>query len=1054
MASRQLLQPKYSSDALIWCCRQNFTQDFMAEALWQEDTRKFERFMSATSSIAFNLKNWISTNNLVEHVRLSHYSTASTKRTSTLSLPFSKGSSNSFSAYTLPYSQSLSILQPRFVAYSTLSGDLKDSDNSYTSTDHTPSLTLNSLKKILETDTTYLHIEQCQTLILHFLDSENPIERAAFFKIRNSVYNYLIKSRSLSRLDLIDKIINSSEKITKHDFAARLQCVIELSPQQIESTLIESLHLFSHKIVLELLFTTVRYLQKSKQPGSAKTLLLFQLYYSIILKQLGTLQLLDTDIYRMERRILSEIVLHQDSQNVINSLKILMKEKQTFASMLTSTIISICYDTNNFDFVVKLWKTKEEIGTETSYDLFKAMSAFIKLGQPDDSLGIYESHSELHEDWLFDVVLKTYASKQDWTGMQRIFESLFGRGDLPNLEHYRIVMDAVSKIAGTEIIETMYNNMLSRSLKPSVGIFNAMMYSYYAKGDLRGVLRSFDLLKASKIYPNSHSYNILLMMYRDQKDLESAREVIQEIVNKQMRVPRHLLTTVISLCAERNDVVNGEAVFGWISEAGHHPDTTSYNALLTCYTESRNYKKALDLFDEMQSKNIPLRIDTITIMLKFYVVTKNWASFDSLLGRMMELRIQPDSKLYSVLLLNLCERKQLESAEELIKALETSKETNKKLSIYHYSILMSGYLNLGNYERTIEIYNSLESLNLLPTFQTSAFFLSAVAKLGETSPKLKDRATEILLEYLNDRDSVDLTSNFTPRNTVTPPLAGVVLREYERTGNLASALDIAEKMKQQGGEENTVFHVLTLRSILETCAKAHEWDQFNKYWNLLFEALRKWFVPIETITATGEKKLVDRIPTRQRFAFDRVFRSKVFQMITFGEHKDIIGLVESLYSLGFKMSNRLLNDTVTLLVQNDETIEAGYRLANNQLMPYEYRRLKWRPKLLSKDITTAEYVKKVGQFSLKTNSKTLLFKRFERLLFLEQESMKKMSPPTRDITEDDALQRLTGRLPRVVPYIVTRLSKGQPQMDFNGKPPRQSQNPSLPPVDNSYFNER
>lgn len=79
------------------------------------------------------------------------------------------------------------------------------------------------------------------------------------------------------------------------------------------------------------------------------------------------------------------------------------------------------------------------------------------------------------------MVLKTYASKQDWTGMQRIFESLFGRGDLPNLEHYRIVMDAVSKIAGTEIIETMYNNMLSRSLKPSVGIFNAMMYSYYAK---------------------------------------------------------------------------------------------------------------------------------------------------------------------------------------------------------------------------------------------------------------------------------------------------------------------------------------------------------------------------------------------------------------------------------------------------------------------------------------------------------------------------------------------------------------------------------------------
>lgn len=72
MVSRQLLHKKQSTDALVWCCLQNFTRDFLAEAIFHKSPRNYAKFVSA-SSVSFNLSNWTSLDYLAEESSFSRH---------------------------------------------------------------------------------------------------------------------------------------------------------------------------------------------------------------------------------------------------------------------------------------------------------------------------------------------------------------------------------------------------------------------------------------------------------------------------------------------------------------------------------------------------------------------------------------------------------------------------------------------------------------------------------------------------------------------------------------------------------------------------------------------------------------------------------------------------------------------------------------------------------------------------------------------------------------------------------------------------------------------
>lgn len=1029
MASKQLVQhaPSHlskNSETLAWCLK-NFTQDFFAETLWHEDRRKYNEFISVTSTFPFLLKSWIKSQSKVDQRSFSFFERL-------LSSPYNNSISRKSRHTILSRNVTYLPLQPipKFAFYSTTTKtDINDDDLNNLPTKAT---LIDRVASIIEKDKEFTQVLEFEDLLGKILDSDSTNILSELFQIRGPVYKYLIMSKSLLRLQLIEKIIliNHLKPMTKQDFDARLNCIIDLHPGLIEETLLESIKLFSHKTVLGFLYTTILQLRKKPDESLApeitdKSLFLFQLYYSIILKQLGTLRLLDTDKYKIERRILANMLHNEKPKIVLRILKQLLTTNPAFSHMFATTIIDISYRTHNFSFVTEVWLIKENQKMASTYDLFKTMSSFIQLKQPDNALNIYQQNPDLHADWLFAIVLKTYAIKQDWVGMQRVFESLFDRKGLPNVEHYRIVMDAISKMAGIEIVELMYKNMLSLGLQPTVHIYNALLFSYYAFGDVNGLKRLFKELEESEIRPNMHSYNILLMMYRDTKDLDSAREVLRTIIEKKFPVERSLLTTIISLCAERKDPINGEAVFHWIKEAGHYPDITSYNALLTCYVKSRFKTETVALFAEMKKKRIPLRIDTLTIMLSYYAQVKDIDGIDNLMNEMMEKNIIPDAKFYSVLLDYFCNSNQIEAAEELIESMKQSPQ-NPGPSIYHLSILMGGYLRKKRFSDVIKVYNSLQDYNIQPTFHTSALFLTALQRSGKRNYKLKDRAASLLSEFLSDTESLDLTSDYTPRNVVPPQLVKVVMRRYADAGNPQKVLEIMNEMSKQNAEYAAIDHVIVLRKLLEAAGRSADWELFNQYWDEFIKAERKTYVPRE-VKHKNTKKIIDQIPLPDSFSNNKVFRYKIFQLVTFGQYSQIIPFIHMVEGEGFRLSNKLLNEIVRLLVESDQTVFDGFMIAHKYLEEFELKRKQLRPLYMNQQLDLKDYQARIGQFNIQRETKSSLSKNLYRLVNLVMMNEGYTS-------EIDALRKLNNELGHTIRKVYELTAKKQfPYKDIKEK---------------------
>lgn len=1000
MASRQIIHSNpvllsKRSESLLWSL-QNFTQDFLAESL-MHDTKAYNNFLSS-NKLSFRISDWIPTQSL------SHRPVHNIRR----SVITSNANRGTLSSLIAPaFSCSLAPRTNLAVSYSTVTPPGATT---------APMPIVTELKHIVAGDSAHVSFDRLKEILTEIIQSDDPHLHSQLMKERTKVYGYLTGSPNNKRLEVIEQIFAfvPPKRRSKYDFAARVRAHVELTPNSVELVMREALSHISHKGVLELLYSTFKHVYSLPEATALDAIpdrshYCFNLYQSILLKQLGTLKFLDKDLYKTERIILH--FLMKKTTQLTTLLRRLMVTKPAFAQMLATTCLDIEHFTNNHSAVIDIWRVKEELSLGTSFDLFRAMGSYLHLKDYDTGLRVYERNPDLHADWLFDIVLKTYAFKQDWEGMQRIFESLFGRGELPNIKHYNIVMSAISKIAGVSIVDFMYENIKARKLQPSVDIHNSLMFARYALGDVRGVREAMERMKDDDLKPNERSYMILLLTYRDNRDITAAIDVLGEMSRNGMKVSRHILTTIVSLCAERKDPLNAEKVMKWVADLGHSPDITLYNALLECYMESNERGKADRLYAKMRKEGMPLRIDTVTIMFQHYGRQQRTNDIATLYQEMSRLQILPDAKFYSVMLEYLVKMGKFSEAEQVILELEN---TAVDANIYHYTILMSGYLQHRMYKDAVEVYERLESKKLTPTFETIAVLIECLQR-DDREYGLHGTGEALLEEYLSGDKRLDLTSKYLPRNVLSPEMYNAVLHGYARRGEADKVPELLEKLRENGGEHNLAENTIILRKVAEIYGMSNRWDDFDQYWQLLRENLTKQYVPRRW---ASNRRVVSSIPKTERFSNDKVFRLKFKEMAQFGEINSIIQLVLKLEREGFSLSNRAQNEIVQLLITEDETLEAGYKFAEKRLLHGSLVRMHAHQEFVTGQISADTKRRMIGYYKLGHFTIQALVQNFDRML-------SNIARENHLETEAEALQLYSEEHPRMAKFLVRQLKNPQ-----------------------------
>uniref|UniRef100_A0A060SW87 ARAD1A02838p n=1 Tax=Blastobotrys adeninivorans TaxID=409370 RepID=A0A060SW87_BLAAD len=662
--------------------------------------------------------------------------------------------------------------------------------------------------------------------------------------------------------------------------------------------------------------------------------------------------------FKFQWRPLQVMLTRTSPTTLTEVLTRLIRSEPELGQQLVGTIYKLMADRR-----VKMYKREEAMEqirplfdlphSDRESQLLDEMKSLYREKRYRDVISLYSSNPDLQSSQHYSVLLQCYIQLGDWEGLQSLFESMFGKGELPDLTHYRIVMTALAKIARVDVVDMLFDGILSRQLKPSTDILNAVMYSRLAIGDPKGVEDLFKRFESFGVDHNSKSYRILIYAYRDAKDLEKASRLFNTMV--EINVPIHptMIQAIISVCAVRRDVASADHFYEWARLYGVPMTLGIYHAYINCLVHANEINRALRVYQFMKMEDkIDPHITTVTILMSYFARDGNWhaknlPAISSFIHDVRKYNMREDNFWYKVLLQFYFRRGEGAKAFSVFKSLQQQQSDAQEngetpslvLDATVYDVVLEELGAAKRYDMVEEVYREMQDLNIVPTFRTHAAYLRA--KIQSKEYNGIDVAENYVLGFLNDDSFLDLTSPYIPRDRVPSPMLRDLLialisqRQNERARELLRAYSTSPR---GGSIETVTLLVLSMRIY----ANLNQWDLVQATWDKLLRLLEKLYIrnprylrsKSRNADASGEYI----IPPRHKNIIFRAINAKIEQLSATDQVEDVDPLAQYLVRHGIELTNVHANKIVQCLVNSDRTIIEGYVRAEKSLMTGH---LKW-----------------------------------------------------------------------------------------------------------------
>ncbi|KAJ1033434.1 hypothetical protein NDA13_001425 [Ustilago tritici] len=258
---------------------------------------------------------------------------------------------------------------------------------------------------------------------------------------------------------------------------------------------------------------------------------------------------------------------------------------------------------------------------------------------------------------------------------------------------YRQLIQACNRAGDIDLAEHYLTQALERGIRPRTSDFNLLVDMHVRRTNIDAALAIFDEMKEFGVQPDKYTYTILINGFALRRDSESAA---------------HALRAMIA--------------------AGVTPDRITYAALLNCYVESGLYDAAIRLFAWMKNhRDVRLRptIEVCNIILKAYVLSSMPVQkVMQLVRRVREMGLNPNTNTYALMLQSACDAGLMHLAEEIFTEAEralpslTGVGNEQGANLYHFTIMIHGYLRFGDHTEAKEYFDEMQSRKLTPSSVT------------------------------------------------------------------------------------------------------------------------------------------------------------------------------------------------------------------------------------------------------------------------------------------------------------------------------------------------
>lgn len=484
--------------------------------------------------------------------------------------------------------------------------------------------------------------------------------------------------------------------------------------------------------------------------------------------------------------------------------------------------------------------------------------------------------------------------------------------------------------------------------RPDVYHYTAVLMVHSKAGDSRGLNKWFRNMIADGVTPDRHVYNILLEDRARRGMLGDVATIIKEMRARHLSPLAETYTTVITALAGRGDPVAAETYYKRALKEGVKPDRQMVASLMVAHSEVGSWKGVIRAFDYMASsddRHLRPRIDVYNILLRAYVLAGSpFEVVSDVFQKMEQSGVRPTAHTFSILIMSACDSGRMDVAMRVFMELDDFTqqwETGCKMNVYALTILMAGYLRLGDRLKAKEIYDEMLIRGINPTSVTYSSILNAYAAEGrQDSIQLACDFMKSLMESPNESRKWLLTSygRFSGFENIYGPL----MTMFARKAKPEQVEELMDDMVRAGGERT----LATLALLLNAYRNVGNVDECRRVWDEILPAALRFFQSAGGLF-DGDSSNPDqpRLDLQRKANIICVPLSIHMDALSAaGAHAEVADVWKTVRAHGFALDSHNWNHLIVALVRAGE-IERAFQIVERVILPLSQQQQRRRVSL-------------------------------------------------------------------------------------------------------------
>lgn len=277
-------------------------------------------------------------------------------------------------------------------------------------------------------------------------------------------------------------------------------------------------------------------------------------------------------------------------------------------------------------------------------------------------------------------------------------------------------------------------------------------------------------------------WNVLLHAHARGDDLEGALDTLQALVDTGMKPDEYSFHPVMELLAKRGDVEGvKDLLVQYDSLALKKREAAFFGSLLNAHVSCGEIEEAeatlKTAIDKVKSGEVRGSLTgSFNIVLTAHALRRDVDATMRTYRWMQAEGIRVDGNTFAALIVGLTVYRQTPAAYKILR--KVMPEHDCLPTAFHYALVMTGYVNSGQYAEALEVHEHMRVRNIRTSPSSSSIYLKAKA----------------LMEHKGSRNP---KAN-TPLNTVFPPTLRESLAELQKILAASDGQELAAKQPQPG----------------------------------------------------------------------------------------------------------------------------------------------------------------------------------------------------------------------------------------------------------------